>query len=68
MSGKGSKQRPTDMEAYRENYERIFGKPICVLTSNSTETDRHYEEACDLNSEMQLHQEKMGVSDGGGQD
>lgn len=56
---KGSKQRPTDVEAYRENYERIFGKPICVLTSNSTKTDRHYEEAGSVGEEMKLHQEKM---------
>lgn len=68
MAGKGSRQRPTDMDAYRENYERIFGKPICALTSNSTETDRHYEEAGSVNEEMRLMQEKMdihkGVSDG----
>lgn len=59
MTGKGSTQRPTDMDAYRENYERIFGKPICVLTSNSTKTDRHYEEAGSVNEEMRLMQEKM---------
>lgn len=26
MSGKGSKQRPTDKKKFDENYERIFGK------------------------------------------
>jgi len=25
-AGKGSKRRPTDDEAYRDNYDRIFGK------------------------------------------
>lgn len=37
----------------------LFGKPICVLTSNSTKTDRHYEEAGSVNEEMRLMQEKM---------
>jgi hypothetical protein len=26
MSGKGSKQRPTDKDKFDDNYERIFGK------------------------------------------
>ena len=26
MSGKGSKQRPTDKKKFDENYDRIFGK------------------------------------------
>lgn len=26
MSGKGSKQRPTDREKFNEEWERIFGK------------------------------------------
>lgn len=26
MSGKGSKQRPTDKEKFDEGYDRIFGK------------------------------------------
>ncbi len=26
-SGKGDRDRTTDRQAYRENYERIFGKP-----------------------------------------
>jgi hypothetical protein len=26
MSGKGSKQRPTDKGKFDDNYERIFGK------------------------------------------
>lgn len=26
MSGKGSKQRPTDKQKFDEGYERIFGK------------------------------------------
>jgi len=26
MSGKGSKQRPTDNQKYRDNWEEIFGK------------------------------------------
>lgn len=38
-----------------------LGKPICVLTSNSTETDRHYEEAGSVGQEMKLHQDKMGL-------
>jgi len=25
--GKGSQQRPTDMDEFRKNWERIFGKP-----------------------------------------
>ena len=25
-AGKGDKYRPVDMEKYRENYEKIFGK------------------------------------------
>ena len=25
MSGKGSKQRPTDKKKFEDNYERIFG-------------------------------------------
>jgi len=25
MSGKGSKQRPTDKKKFEENYQRIFG-------------------------------------------
>lgn len=25
-AGKGSKQRPTDPEKYRDNYDQIFGK------------------------------------------
>ena len=33
---KGSKQRPTDLHKFRENYDKIFDKPvkedICVLT------------------------------------
>lgn len=37
----------------------LFGKPLCALTSNSTEKDRHYEEAGNVNEEMALHQEKM---------
>ena len=32
-----------------------------VLTSNSTETDRHYEEAGSVGEEMKLMQEKMGM-------
>jgi len=56
---KGSRNRTTDMDAYRENYDRIFGKPKCALTTNSTETDRHYEEAGSISDEMRLHQDKM---------
>lgn len=56
---KGSRNRTADHKVYNENYERIFGKPICVLTSNSTETDGHYEEAGSVGDEMQLHQDKM---------
>jgi hypothetical protein len=56
---KGSRNRTADQKAYNENYERIFGKSICVLTSNSTKTDRHYEEAGSVNEEMRLMQEKM---------
>jgi hypothetical protein len=26
MSGKGSKQRPTDMQKYRDNWDKIFNK------------------------------------------
>ena len=26
MSGKGSKQRPTDMDKFNQNFDRIFGK------------------------------------------
>lgn len=60
---KGSRNRTADQKAYNENYERIFGKPICVLTSNSTKTDRHYEEAGNVNEEMALHQKKMEQQD-----
>jgi len=28
MSGKGSKQRPTDPKKYGDNWERIFGKKV----------------------------------------
>lgn len=61
---KGSRNRTADQEAYNENYERIFGKPICVLTSNSTDKDRNYEEAGSVGEEMQLHQEKMDIHKG----
>ena len=27
MSGKGSKQRPTNKEAFDKNFDAIFGKP-----------------------------------------
>ena len=46
-------------EISRKAHEHIFGKPICVLTSNSTKTERHYEEAGSVGEEMKLHQEKM---------
>lgn len=26
MAGKGSKQRPTDKQKFKENFDRIFGK------------------------------------------
>lgn len=46
----------------------LFGKPLCALTSNSTDKDSHYEEAGSVGEEMKLHQDKMdihkGVSDG----
>jgi len=56
---KGSRNRTADQQVYNENDERIFGKPICVLTSNSTKTDRHYEEAGSVGEEMKLHQDKQ---------
>jgi len=33
-AGKGDKYRPVDMNKYRENYEKIFGKKKKPKTSN----------------------------------
>ncbi len=65
MTGKGSTRRPqqADDEVVQSEWDRICGKPICVLTSNSTETDRHYEEAGSVGEEMRLIQEKMDYLD-----
>ena len=62
---KGSARRPSqvDDQIEQSEWDRIFGKPICVLTSNSTKTDRHYEEAGNVNEEMALHQKKMEQQD-----
>jgi hypothetical protein len=33
-AGKGDTQRPTDMDKFRKNWERIFGKPPVSNTPN----------------------------------
>jgi hypothetical protein len=33
-AGKGDKQRPTNMDEFRKNWERIFGKPPVNNTPN----------------------------------
>lgn len=51
MSGKGSRQRPTDKEAFNQNFDRIFGvklkdesvpKPPEGYTAEELERDNPY--------------------------
>jgi len=45
-AGKGDKQRPTDLEKFEANFERIFGKPkksrIDIIGQNGNE-GLHYD-------------------------
>jgi hypothetical protein len=55
MSGKGSKQRPTDLEAYSSNYDAIFKK-------NKTEAqEKALDELVRINQELGLYD--MDLSD-----
>lgn len=61
MSGKGDTRRPQQIsdEEMNARWEAAFGKKDDALISDSTDKDRHYEEASDLSEEMRLHQRKM---------
>ena len=38
--GKGDKQRPTDMDEFRKNWQRIFGDKNAPVSELKRETDR----------------------------
>lgn len=58
---KGSGRRPAQISEaeMQARWDAAFGKKEDALRSDSTDKDRHYEEAGDINTEMRLHQEKM---------
>jgi len=49
MAGKGSKQRPTDMKKYSDNWDRIFGQKQQNQPNIPTEEEKkiHKEQAQD---------------------
>lgn len=40
MSGKGSKQRPTNLNSFEANFERIFGKPKSEKDKSKSKGDK----------------------------
>ena len=42
MSGKGSKQRPTDKKKFDDNYDRIFGNKTSINSNTELNNRRNY--------------------------
>ena len=40
MGGKGSKQRPTNLDNFEANFERIFGKPKSEKDKKQTKGEK----------------------------